>query len=156
MHRLARVLKDDALWIFASLSGQFAYAQMKRPLCEQYSCLHKSCLNSRDTREIWGTRATGIAPFDTPRRGAQVTHTHVTWPTPNLCSSYRSFCMAVDIGLTVGLTDLFLSQIIMSSAILSSAHCAVSRASASWSQQSSIVSLRDLTACQETNKTPWS
>lgn len=58
--------------------------------------------------------------------------------------------MAVDIGLTVGLTDLFLSQIIMSSAILSSAHCAVSRASASWSQQSSIVSLSDLTACQET------
>lgn len=60
--------------------------------------------------------------------------------------------MAVDIGLTVGLTDLFLSQIIMSSAILSSAHCAVNRASASWSQQSSIVSLSDLTACQETNK----
>lgn len=66
-----------------------------------------------------------------------------------LSGSYRSFCIAVDIGLTVGLTDLFLSQIIISSAILSSAHCAVSRASASWSQQSSIVSLSDLTACNK-------
>lgn len=65
---------------------------------------------------------------------------------PNPSRSYRSFCIAVDMGLTVGLTDLFLSHIIISSAILSSAHCAVSRASASWSQQSSIVSLSDLTA----------
>lgn len=72
------------------------------------------------------------------------------WQTDSKPSvSYRSFCIAVDIGLTVGLTDLFLSHIIISSAILSSAHCAVSRASASWSQQSSIVSLSDLTACNK-------
>lgn len=57
-----------------------------------------------------------------------------------------SFCSAVLMGLMVGLTGLFLSQISSSSAIRSSAHCAVRRASASWSQQSSIVSFRERTA----------
>lgn len=51
------------------------------------------------------------------------------------------------LGLRGGLTDFSRSQIRRSSVSLSSAHWAVSRASASWSQQSSIVSFRECTVC---------